>query len=151
VPVGVAAALAVYSGPALAETLRGLGTRPDRIPPALAATLQREIPPGAQVFTCDWGRTGDLLLALPDRRFIVALDPTFFWVKDPDHYRLWLEITRRPPPRAADRIRQAFGARWVVCFWEERFRRFFDQLAFEPGVRTVLLTEDWNVYALREP
>lgn len=151
VPLGVAAALAVYSGPALVETLRGLGTRPDRLPPALAATLQREIPPGAQVFTCDWGRTGDLLLALPERRFVVALDPTLFWIRDPALYRLWLSIPRQPPPRAAERIREAFGARWVACLWEERFRRFFDQLAFEPGVRTVLLTEDWNVYELREP
>lgn len=151
VPLGVAAALAVYSGPALVETLRGLRSRPDRLPPALAATLQREIPPGAQVFTCDWGRTGDLLLALPNRRFMVALDPTFFWLQDPVRYRLWREIPRRPPPHAAERIRETFGARWVVCFWDDRFRSFFDQLAFEPGVRTVLLTEDWNVYELREP
>ncbi len=151
VPLGVAAALAAYSGPALAETLRGLRSRPDRLPPALAATLSREIPPGDQVFTCDWQRTGDLLLALPDRRFVVALDPTFFWVEDPVRYRLWREIPRRPPPRAAERIREAFGARWVVCFWDDRFRSFFDQLAFEPGVRTVLLTEDWNVYELRPP
>ncbi len=62
-----------------------------------------------------------------------------------------MEIPRQPPPHAAERIREAFGAQWVVCFWEDRFRSFFDQLAFEPGVRTVLLTEDWNLYELREP
>jgi len=150
-PVAVAVALALYSGPALAETLRGLASRPDRLPDAIGAALRREIPEGAQVFTCDWDRTGDLLLALPGRRFVVALDPTLFLVRDPELYRLWFEIPRRPPSGVSTVIRERFGAQFVVCFWNGRFRRFFDQIAFEPDVRTALLTEDWNVYELRPP
>jgi hypothetical protein len=91
------------------------------------------------------------MLALPDRRCVVALDPTLFHLKDPELYRLWARIPRQPPPDVAEVIRRRFGARYVACFWDERFRAFMHQIAFEPGVRTVVFTEDWSVYEIGEP
>lgn len=51
---------------------------PDCMPESVTSFLQEKIPPGAQVFTPDWASTGGLMLILPERRFIVGLDPTFF-------------------------------------------------------------------------
>jgi hypothetical protein len=144
----VAAACLAYAGKPALETLEGLGTKQERIPPALATWLQQRIPPGAQVFTCGWGHTGTLMLALPERRFLVALDPTLMYVKDPDLYRRWMVLQREGPPGLAREIRDTFGARYVICFWDEWLRAFADRLAFEPGVRTLLLDEHWNVYDL---
>ena len=146
----VFATVLIYSGEPLSETLHGLGTKTERIPPQLASSLQQQIPVGSQVFTTDWGHTGTLMLALPDRRFIVALDPTLFLVKDPALYRLWFTIPRRPRPGIAEVIRQRFGARYVVSFWDQRFSKFYYILASEPGIKTLLVSDMWMVYDLGE-
>jgi hypothetical protein len=149
-PAVVFLACLAYSAPATATVLRGLGEKEERLPPALAETLRQRIPPGAQVFTCDWGHTGTLMLALPERRFIVALDPTFAYLHDPNLYELFYRLPREAPPSAAEKIRRAFGARFAICFWDDWNKRFCDRLAFEPGVKTVALSEFWNVYDLGE-
>jgi hypothetical protein len=140
----------VYTGVPLSETLHGLRTRTERIPLPLASLLQQEIPSGAQVFTTDWEHTGTLMLALPDRRFIVALDPTLFLVKDPELYRLWYDIPRNPQPGISEVIRRRFGARYVVSFWDARFSKFYYRLSSEQGVRTLLVSDLWMVYDLGE-
>jgi hypothetical protein len=149
-PAAVAAACIAYSAKPISETLHGLGEKSERIPPGLASWLQSRIPAGAQVFTCEWGHTGTLMLALPERRFVVALDPTLFYLKDPGLYRLWIRLQREGPPGTAAAIHEKFGAKYVVCFWDERVRAFSDRLAFEPGVRTLLVSEHWNVYEIGE-
>jgi hypothetical protein len=142
---------ALYGAPSKLETVEALGSHEDLMAPALEASLARAIPPGAQVFTCEWGLTGRMMLALPERRFLVALDPTLFLDHDPELYQLWYRLPREAPAGAAAVIRERFGARYVICRWDARFRRFFDRLAFEPGVRMIALAEDWNAYALTEP
>ena len=124
---------------------------PNRVPSYVAKVMQREIPAGARVFTCEWGMTGHLMLALPDREFLVALDPTLFQAKDPELYALWYVATRRPPPDVARLIRERFGARYVACFFDPQFEPFNASLASSPGVRTVLVSDDWNVYDLGAP
>jgi hypothetical protein len=148
-PVGVFIATVLYTSFPLAETIRGLGTSEDRISPPVMQKLQRLIPPGSQVFTTEWGFTGMLMLALPDRKFIVALDPTFFLVKDPELYRIWYDLPRHPHPGIAEIIRQRFGARYVISFFDDRFTDFYFQLSSEPGVRALLLSnESWIVFDL---
>ncbi len=131
------------------DLLRGMAASPPRLTAEEARVLASRIPRGAQVFTCDWELTGTLMLALPDRKLMVALDPTLFEVHDPRRYALWYRLPREAPPGLATTIREEFGAEFVACSWDERFRRFFDRLVFEPGVNTVLLSDLWNVYDLR--
>jgi hypothetical protein len=145
----VFAASLAFTAPSKLETVRVLGARRELIRPELAASLRAIVPEGAQVFTCEWGHTGTMMLALPERRFIVALDPTLFYLKDPDLYRLWFTLPRAPPPHPAETIRRQFGADFVICRWDPRFREFLTDLAFEQDVRTVVNDENWNVYDLR--
>lgn len=147
-PLVVFAATLLYTGVPLSETLHGLGTKTERIPPALSSWLQQQIPTGAQVFTTEWGHTGTLMLALPDRKFIVALDPTLFMVQNPELYRLWYDLPRHPRTGMAEVIRRQFGARYVISFWDDRFGKFYYTLASEPGVRTLLVNDMWMVYDL---
>jgi hypothetical protein len=150
-PIIIFCAVLPYTGFALGETLNGIGTKVERIPRLLASRLQQQIPPGSQVFTTDWGHTGTLMLALPDRKFIVALDPTLFILKDPELYRLWYRLPRNPQPGMGETIRRRFGARFVISVWEERFTKFYYQLASEPGVRTLLVSDLWMVFDLGRP
>ena len=150
-PFALLAVALLYQGPEEAAMLGRLREWPNRVPSYVAKVMQREIPAGARVFTCEWGMTGHLMLALPDREFLVALDPTLFQAKDPELYALWYAATRRPPPDVARLVRERFGARYVACFFDPQFEAFNESLATSPGVRTVLVSDDWNVYDLGAP
>jgi len=150
--IAVFAVTLLYTGKPLSETMHGLHAKAETMPPQLETWLQQRIPVGSQVFTTEWGHTGTLIRALPDRKFIVALDPTLFLIKDPELYQLWYELPRRPHPGMADIIRKRFGARYVVSFFDERFVNFYFQLAAEPGVKTLLLTDNnWIVIDVGGP
>ena len=147
-PFALTAVALLYQGVEGAGMLARLREWPNRVPSYIAGVMQQAIPPGAQVFTCEWGLTGYLMHALPDRRFLVALDPTLFQAKDPELYALWYVMTRHPPPDVARLVRERFGARYVICLYDSQFDAFNARLAAEPGVRTVLVSDDWNVYDL---
>lgn len=136
--------------------LLSFGASPDCLPAGVVSTLQARIPPGTQVFTPDWASTGALMLALPERRFIVGLDPTFFYMKDPELYRLWYRISHEAPVDTADLIRNVFQARYVVCFYPNRiipqeWSPLFERLAAAPGARTEVLDELWILFDLGPP
>jgi len=118
------------------------------IPPETVSALQTLIPPGSQVFTESWYSTGLLMLALPDRYFIVALDPTLFYLKDPELYRLWYRMTHEPFPGMARIIRESFGARYVVVHNPRTMRRFNHQLSSGADVRLIFQSDRWLVFDL---
>ena len=118
------------------------------MPPRIATFLQQQIPAGAQVFTTDWDHTGWLMLTLPDRRFIVGLDPTFFYLKDPELYRLWYRICREAPAGSAETIRRRFGARYVLGLDIPGTKNLFSQLGADRSVRTLLVSEIWLLFDL---
>lgn len=120
------------------RTLPNLATRMNDMPPQLAALLQSNIPPDAQVFTPHWKYTGPFMLGLPGRKFIVALDPTFFYVKDPDLYTLWYRISHDAPPDTPEIIRRKFNSRYVLSYNLLERKAFLERLHSAPGVRTVV-------------
>jgi len=133
--------------------LLSFGNSPESLPTSVTSALRERIPPGAQVFTPDWASTGALMLALPERRFIVGLDPTFFYMKDPDLYRLWYRISHEAPPDTVDLIRTYFHSRYVVCFYPNRitpqiWSPFFERFSSDSQVKTEILDELWVLFDL---
>lgn len=120
------------------RTIMLLDDRTELFPPHIVARLRAVIPEGAQVFHCDWQFTGEMLLALPNRRFIVSGDPIPFVRKDPTRYRIWYDLIHEPPALPAARIRDTFGASFVLCEERANFIPFFQRLAADPGARLFL-------------
>jgi hypothetical protein len=146
---GIAAACALALGTTAlvgGSPVRMLASRTDMFPPAIAAAVADEIPPGAQVFTCSWELTGEMMVALPERRFLVALDPVLFFRRDPERYRLWFELVHHPPERPAAIIREEFGAAFVLCEERSAWRPFFFRLSRDPEARLVLRAGPWLVF-----
>jgi hypothetical protein len=129
-------------------TLLDMKEQPNLMPQRIAIALQEKIPPGSQVFTTDWHHTGLLMLTLPERRFIVALDPTLFYLKDSELYRLWYSLTHDTPAGPAEIIRQRFRSRYVLSFYPDGPRRLFHQLSSEQGVRILLASDLWVLFDL---
>jgi hypothetical protein len=133
-----------------------LGTVPVRrmmmrsldVSPPMAQLLRKTIPLGAQVFTCEWGLTGELMRVLPERRFLVALDPVLFYAKDPQRYALWRRLISQGDSQAAKKIRNAFGAQFVLCVNRITSIALFQSLNSDSTVRPVISGPLWRLYDL---
>lgn len=123
----------------------------DRLDPQVAAYFAQQIPVGAQVFTCGWDYTGSLMLALPERKFIVAADPTLFYKKDPALYKIWYEIPLRAPLDSAEAIRRLFRSRYVVSLNYQAYWAFFNTLLDDPKVTKLFADDRWVLFDLGEP
>jgi len=140
----------IYTGWVGANTLLNMSRAPNNMPLHVASILQEQIPTGSQIFSTDWDDTGVLMLTLPDRRFMVALDPTFFYLKDPELYRLWYRLMHEAPSGLALTIRQRFGARYVLGLNKPQWFGFYSRLSSEHGVRTLLFSP-WILFDLGSP
>ncbi len=127
-----------------------LATRQDEVSPMLAKVMRSQIPVGAHIFTTEWDRTGRFMLELPDRYFLVALDPTFFSAKDPERYSLWKQLIFRPPPDAAEIIRSRFGSDFLIGSNEPKNHLLLLQLNATPGVRLLYVDDNWALFDLKE-
>jgi len=99
--------------------------------------------------TCDWGMTGRMLLALPERYFLVALDPVFMWVEDQDKYRTWYKTVHSPPNEPAALLRDTFDAQFILCDSRPKWARFHGALMRDSVAQPRLATGVWRVYELR--
>jgi hypothetical protein len=125
-----------------------LREREPSFPPKVAALLQELVPPGEQVVTCEWHVTGEMMLALPERRFMVALDPVFMAMQDEAQYRLWFETIHRPPANAGAVLREAFDARFVICDRRMRWLPLVEALDADEVAELRGVVGLWVVYEL---
>ena len=134
-----------------------LGTEPYRnlsfkhkahIDPEIARFFSQKIPVGSQVFTTGWDYTGNLMLALPERYFIVAADPTLFYKKDPKLYDIWYRIPLDAPIDSVEAIRLLFKSRFVISLNFTAYWPFFDTLRSDPTVKTLFANEKWLLFDL---
>jgi hypothetical protein len=122
-----------------------LGTRGEDIPAPVAQVLREFVAPDAQVFTCGWGLTGELMLALPERRFMVALGPTNFLRKNPELYRLWYELVRTRSSHPARVVRDRFHARYILCEHLPEWAAFIQSVEADPEATPLLRGPLWHL------
>jgi len=146
--LGISMLYTAAEGPGLFSNVLELS---DEMPPPVENYLQLQIPKHSQVFTTEWDFTGMLMLALPDRYFMVALDPTLFYKKNPDLYRLWYRIRREAPADSAELIRRYFGARYVLSYNSPAHGELYARLLADPRVRQLLYSESLLLFDLGEP
>jgi len=131
--------------------LKYLGSHDERtwqMNPRVVAQIDGLLPKDADVFTCGWEYTGSLLLNLPDRDYMVALDPTLLYKRYPEMYELWYRTMTDAPPSAADIVRRNFASRFVVCLDHPTLHPFFDALATDRGTRVLYSDGKWVLFDL---
>jgi hypothetical protein len=133
------------------QDLRDFPRRPELFPSDHAETIRKIIPEGAQVFTCGWAVTGEMMLALPERKFLVALNPVFLWAKDADVYYTWFDLVHHPPASAAKIIRSRFQAGFVLCEATAEHLPLIRRLSGGPGVRAAHRIGPWRLFVLDDP
>ena len=80
----------------------------------------------------------------------MALDPTAFYVKDPQLFAAYVTVVEGRDPSPARTIRERFGARWVTVPYNF-YRQLASQLASTPGVQLVYGDRDYAVMDLGGP
>ncbi len=141
-------ACALFTGWMSRPLYHHLINRTDMFPAKTTAILRQAIPENAQIFTCDWSFTGEMMLALPTRRFMVALNPLYFRQKDPKLYDLWLDTVYLPTPSPSAIIREKFKAHYVLCEERPQFRAFINAVARDPQTRRYIHQKPWWLFEL---
>jgi len=144
----VAFVYALVLGTAPYKILSSLETKNAYIDPNTVRYFVQQIPIGEQIFTTSWDYTGNLLLALPDRRFIVAADPTLFYKENPSLYEIWYNMVVSGPADSAATIRKLFKSRFVISRNYMQYVKFFDALRSDRGVKILFADERWVLYDL---
>jgi hypothetical protein len=119
------------------------GERTWQMNSTVISKIDRLLPRDADVFTCGWEYTGSLLLNLPERDFMVALDPTLFYKRAPNLYELWYRTLKDAPASSADIVRKGFSSRYVVCLDHPSLHPFFDALVSDRNARTLYSDGKW--------
>jgi hypothetical protein len=116
-------------------------------PQAMARWLGEHGKAGERVFTVQWADSAPLLYYAPQLQSLVALDPTFFYAKDPALFQRYVTIASGADPAPAQAIRDRFGARWVTVPYG-LYPGVARQLASTPGVQLVYGDLDYAVLDL---
>lgn len=111
-------------------------------------TIRENVPAGGAVFTCGWEYTGTLMVDVPDRNYLVALDPTLLYKRDPALYDLWYRTLKDAPTSSAEIVRRSFASRYVVCLDHPTLHPFFDALAADNGTRVLYSDGKWVLFDL---
>jgi hypothetical protein len=117
-------------------------------PREMARWLGQNGAPGERVFTAQWADSAPLFYSAPQLQSLVVLDPTFFYVKDPRLFELYVRIVQGRHPDPARVIRERFGARWVTIWKAPVYRGFALRLAETPGVLIPFDTREYMVLDL---
>jgi hypothetical protein len=113
-----------------------------------ADIIRHEVPSGGAVFTCGWEYTGTLMVEVPDRNYLVALDPTLLYRRDPALYELWYRTMKSSPSSSAEIVRRDFASRYVVCLDHPTLHPFFDALAVDKKSRMLHNDGKWVLFDL---
>ncbi len=97
-------------------------------PLAMARFLGEHGRKGALVFTAQWADSAPLFYAAPQLRSLVALDPTFFYAKDPQLFERYWAIAHGRSGDPVGEIGRRFGARYATIWKAPGFKPLALQL-----------------------
>ena len=110
---------------------------------ALAVRLKEVAKPDDIVYTCEWDDTPELFFFDHERRYLVFLDPNFFFYWNPELWQRWNWVSKAGAGTATyDNLKNVFHASYVVCQNEfAGLRRILDA-----DQRATLLLDNGRAY-----
>ncbi len=117
-------------------------------PLAMARFLGENGQPGALVYTAQWADSAPLFYAAPRLKSLVALDPTFFYAKDPQLFDRYWAIAHGGSGDPVGEIERRFGARYVTIWKAPGFQGLALQLRRDPRARRIYDDPFYEVWEL---
>ena len=79
-----------------------------------SAWIAAHTTPGSMIFNTDWDKFPMLFHYNPNNTYIVGLDPTYMYDRDPELWKVYSDITLGNEENPAPLIRDRFGSEYVV-------------------------------------
>lgn len=115
----------------------------------ISAWLDAHTPQDSLIFHDEWDSFPQFFLHSTHNRWMVGLDPAFWYVKDPAHFDEWVQMTRgKITDDMASRVKNDFGASYVLIDTKHPDMK----KAFDEEKNAVLLYSDADgyVYGIKE-
>ena len=109
--------------------------------------IAANVPPGAMIFNTDWDDFPMLYYYNPNNPYIVGLDPTYLYNRDPELWKLYARITLGEEEDAAPLIRERFGAEYV--FTDNQHPDFLENAASSGKFETLYSDAKTTVLRIR--
>lgn len=106
--------------------------------------------PGERVFTANWADSAPLFYYAPQVQSMVLLDPTLFWLADPELFELYVQTIGGRVSQPAALIRERFGARFVTLWKVPSYHVFANRLAQSGQAAVVYADPYYLVFDLGE-
>ncbi len=115
----------------------------------LAKWFDEHTPEGSLVFHNDWDDFPYFFLHSTHNTWMVGLDPSFWYVKDPVRFQEWVDITQnRITDRLGERIIEDFGAQYAFVDTDHAtLKAAFDT---DPQMRNVYQDAEGTIYVIDE-
>ena len=112
-----------------------------------AAVIREHVPEGEVVATTNWPETPCLWYGAPEHRYLVFLDPIFFYLRNPQRFRTWHEMRIGMTTDPVGILREELQAKAVVTS-QNGSETFASQLARDPRARQIYHKDDVRVFLL---
>lgn len=122
-------------------------TQEGAAPMGMAAWMGEHGAAGERVFTPQWADSAPLFYYAPRLQSLVALDPTAFYLKDPQLFIAYVGVASGQDPDPARTIRERFGARWLTI-QPALYPQLFNRIAHSPGAHALYSDENYWVVDL---
>jgi hypothetical protein len=109
--------------------------------------IAANVPAGAMIFNTDWDDFPMLYYYNPNNPYIVGLDPTYLYDRDPELWKLYARITLGDQEDPAAFIRERFGAEYV--FTDNQHPDFLENAATSGKFETVYTDAKTTVLRIR--
>ncbi len=107
------------------------------------------VPPGARIFNANWDDFPKLFFHNTQNSYVYGLDPNYLYSRNPDLYKLLLEITEGRSDDIGPLIRERFGAEFI--FVDARENEQMVAKALESGwVELVYEDDEARILQIRE-
>ena len=109
--------------------------------------IAANVPAGAMIFNTDWDDFPMLYYYNPNNSYIVGLDPTYLYNRDPELWKLYARITLGEEEDPAELIRERFGAEYV--FTDNQHPDFMENATSSGKFETVYTDKKTTVLRIR--
>lgn len=109
-----------------------------------ALWLEENTSRGERIFQTDWDDFPRLFIHNTWNTYLVGLDPTYFQIKEPELFDLWVDITQGKEKNPSKLIRNSFASNYV--FTDLKHNKFIDRADEDQGLVEVYRDEDAIIY-----
>ena len=104
---------------------------------------------GTRIFQTDWDDFPSLFFHNTWNTYLIGLDPTYFSLKDPELFELWVDITQGREQNPSELIFRRYAAEYVLS--DLGHEKFIEQAGADLGMEEIYRDDEAIIYRVHPP